>query len=122
MIVVDSAVWIDHYHHGSEQLTELMAFKAALMHPFVLGEIALGTLRDRAAFLDSATDLPLPPIAEPQEVLNLIASAALHGTGIGYVDAHLVAATMLIENGALWTTDRRLNAVARRIGIAFDTP
>jgi predicted nucleic acid-binding protein len=119
MIVVDSAVWIDHYHHGIDQLDELMAFKAALMHPFVLGEIALGTLRNRADFLDNAADLPLPPVAEPLEVLNLIASAALHGSGIGYVDAHLIAATMLIPNGALWTTDRRLGTVAKQIGIAF---
>ena len=119
MIVVDSSVWIDHHHHGIDQLTELMAFRAALMHPFVLGEIALGTIRSRQAFLEDASDLPLPPIAEPREVLNLIRSAELYGTGIGYVDAHLVAATMLITNGALWTTDRRLHGVAERLDIAF---
>lgn len=119
MIIVDSAVWIDHYHRGIEQLTELMAFKALLMHPFVLGEIALGTLRNRGSFLENAADLPIATVAEPQEVFSLISSGELHGSGIGYVDAHLIAATMLTPNGALWTSDRRLKLVAERLGIAF---
>jgi predicted nucleic acid-binding protein len=119
MIIVDSAVWIDHHHKGIDQLYELMSLEAALMHPFVLGEIALGSLRDHKDFIVSARDLPQPPQAETPEVLNLIVNARLHGTGIGYVDAHLLASTMLIPNGALWTRDKRLRAVAERLNLAF---
>jgi predicted nucleic acid-binding protein len=120
MIVVDSSVWIDHHHKGIDQLGELMALRSALMHPYVLGEIALGSLRDHRDFIDAARDLPEAPLAETPEVLNLIINADLHGSGIGYVDAHLIAATMLVPGGALWTRDRRLLAVAERLGIACD--
>jgi len=119
MIVVDSAVWIDHHHKAIAQLGELMALGAALMHPFVLGEIALGSLRDQASFIATARDLPVAPLAEPLEVLNLITNARLDGSGIGYVDAHLIAATMLVPGGALWTRDKRLLAVAERLEIGF---
>jgi predicted nucleic acid-binding protein len=119
MIVVDSAVWIDHHHKGIDQLGDLMALKAALMHPFVLGEIALGSLHDHREFIDFARDLPEAPMAEMPEVLNLIVNARLHGSGIGYVDAHLIAATMLVPGGALWTRDRRLRTVAERLGLSW---
>ena len=119
MIIVDSAVWIDHHHKGIDQLWELMQLEAAMMHPYVLGEIALGSLRNHADFIAAARDLPQPPIAETPEVLNLIVNGGLHSSGIGYVDAHLLASTMLIPNGALWTRDRRLHAVAERLEIAF---
>jgi predicted nucleic acid-binding protein len=120
MIVVDSSVWIDHHHHGIAGLAELLEAGAALMHPFVLGEIALGSLRNPAAFLGPARQLPQPPIAEADEVLNLIGNAGLAGSGIGYVDTHLLASAMLVPAGALWTHDKRLLAVATRLGLHFD--
>ena len=119
MIVIDSNIWIDHFHHIDTYLIDLMAERNALMHPFVVGEIALGSLRDRAAFMSVASKLPRPPVAETAEVLNLIVSASLSGSGIGYVDAHLIASTMLVSKGALWTRDRRLHTAANRLGIAF---
>lgn len=119
MIVVDSAIWIDHLHTTDRHLGKLLADRHALMHAFVLGEIALGSLRDRATFIEIASQLPQAPLAETAEVLNLIASAALGGSGIGYVDAHLLASTLLIPNGTLWTRDKRLHAVAMRLQIAF---
>jgi len=119
MIVVDSAIWIDHLHTSDLRLGELMADRHAFMHPFVVGEIALGSLRDRATFIEIANQLPQAPLAETTEVLNLITSANLGGSGIGYVDAHLLASTMLIPNGALWTRDKRLHVVAMNLYIAF---
>ena len=118
MIVVDSAIWIDHLHHGDDHLIDLMADRSALMHPFVIGEIALGSLRDRQTFITIASKLPRPPVADAAEVLNLITSAALGGSGIGYIDAHLIASTLLVPKAVLWTNDRRLHAVAERLGIA----
>ncbi len=119
MIVVDTVIWIDHFHHRNDKLAELMDERLALMHPYVLGEIALGSLRDRSAVIAIAGKLPRPPVAEPAEVLNLIASAGLAGSGIGYVDAHLIASTILTSNGALWTRDKRLQAAAERLTIDF---
>jgi predicted nucleic acid-binding protein len=120
MIIVDSSVWIDHFriHHGG--LAALLDERLALMHPFVLGEIALGNLREPEAVLGAAGRLPRPAVAEPAEVLNLIASAGFAGSGIGYVDAHLIASTMLTAKGRLWTRDKRLLAVAERLEIAFN--
>lgn len=119
MIVVDSAIWIDHLHHSDAILEGLLVERHALMHPYVAGEIALGSLRDRAMFIEIANTLPRPPVADVAEVLNLITSAGLGGTGIGYVDTHLLASALLIPNGLLWTRDRRLHAAAGRLGIAF---
>ena len=119
MIVVDTVVWIDHFHHRNNQLADLLAEGLALMHPFVLGEIALGNLRDRDDVIAIAGKLPQPLVAEPIEVLNLIASADLAGSGIGYVDAHLIASTILTSDGTLWTRDKRLVAVAERLGVAM---
>ncbi len=118
MIVVDSAIWIDHLHRVDQHLIDLMDQRKALMHPFVIGEVALGSLRDRAAFIAIASRLPRPPVADTAEVLNLIASADLGGSGIGYVDAHLLASTILVPRGVLWTNDRRLHAAADRLGVA----
>ncbi|KPF62782.1 hypothetical protein IP88_14260 [alpha proteobacterium AAP81b] len=120
MIVVDTSVWIDHHHHGIAALGDLLEAGVALMHPFVLGEIALGSLRDPGAFLGPARLLPTPLIADAGEVLNLIVNAGLGGSGIGYVDAHLLASAMLVPGGALWTHDKRLLAAATRLGLAFD--
>ena len=120
MIVVDSAIWIDHLHHSDDHLIALMAERQALMHPFVIGEIALGSLRDRAAFIEIAGRLPCPPVASPAEVLNLIISASLGGAGIGYVDAHLLASTILVPKGLLWTRDKRLAKMAVQLGLAFN--
>lgn len=120
MIVVDSAVWIDHHHRKIAPLDELMALRGAMMHPFVLGEIALGNLRNREGFIAFARDLPEPPLAEPVEVLNLIMNAQLAGSGIGYVDAHLLASTMLLPGGLLWTHDKRLAKMALQLGIAHE--
>lgn len=122
MIIVDSAVWIDHHHKNIAALDDLMALRGAIMHPFVLGEIALGNLLSREAFIAFARDLPEPPIAEPTEVLNLIVNAQLEGSGIGYVGAHLLASTMLVPGGLLWTSDKRLHTVAKRLGIDYPSP
>ena len=119
MIIVDSAIWIDHLHQFDADLDGLMDQRHALMHPFVIGEVALGSLRDRETFINIASKLPRPPMASVAEVLKLITSAALGGSGIGYVDAHLLASTILVPSGAIWTRDKRLIAVAERLNIAL---
>lgn len=118
MILADTMIWADHIGHPNAQLFELLDAEKIVMHPYVIGELSLGNLPERSRFIAELSRLPRPPIAKHREVANLIESAKLHGTGIGYVDAHLVASTMLMANGRLWTLDKRLATVATRLGIA----
>jgi predicted nucleic acid-binding protein len=118
VILVDTSVWVEHLHVGNEDLAALLNGAEVLGHPFVMGELALGNLRPRNPFLSDLRDLPQAIVAENDEVLRLIDRHALFGRGIGYVDAHLLAATRLTVGGKLWTRDRRLHAVAARLGLA----
>lgn len=126
MILVDTSVWVDHLRSGDETLASLLHAGRVLAHPFVIGELALGTLRRRREILDLLEDLPHATVASHEEVLSFIERQALAGLGIGYVDAHLLAATRLTAGSALWTRDRRLAAGAERLGLASnpspDTP
>ena len=119
MIIADTMVWADFIARGDEQLVDLLARERTLMHPYVRGEISLGNLANRAAILADLDTLPPAPVADHGEVLGLIESAGLFGSGVGYVDAHLLASARLLPNGALWTRDKRLAAVAERLSVSF---
>lgn len=118
MILVDTSVWVDHLRVGDTIVEALLEFGRVLVHPFVVGELALGKLRQRQAILASLQDLPRANAASDQEVLHFIERYALAGLGIGYVDVHLLAATQLTPGSSLWTRDKRLSAVAERLGLA----
>ena len=118
MILVDTSVWIEHLRSASAILTELLGDGQVLVHPFVLGELALGSLRQRDVFLSDLRDLPQAIVASDGEVLSLIDRRTLFGRGIGYVDAHLLAAARLTAGSKLWTHDRRLQAVAVQLDLA----
>ena len=115
MILVDTSVWVDHLHGVDTEL----ARGAVLMHPFVVGEIACDSLRDRAAILELLQDLPTAVSADSAEVLGFIERHGLHGKGIGYVDVHLLASVALTEASCLWTRDKRLHAAAQDLGMAY---
>lgn len=119
MILVDTAVWIDHFRDGDRQLSELLDRSVVLAHPWVIGELALGNLRGRAEILRLLADLPQATIAMPGELLALIEHRKLYGIGIGYVDAQLLAATILTDGATLWTRDRQLNAAAQQLEVAY---
>ncbi|WP_458765186.1 type II toxin-antitoxin system VapC family toxin [Cupriavidus basilensis] len=118
MILVDTSVWIDHLRAGDAALAALLDANRVLAHPFVIGEIALGSLRQRDLVLGALRDLPRAVVATDDEVDRMIEDQVLYGLGIGYVDAHLLAATRLTPGSALWTRDRRLLVVADRLGLA----
>jgi hypothetical protein len=119
MIVVDTAIWIDHLRRPIPGLAGLLANGQVLVHPFVVGEIALGSIKDRLAVVTGLRLLPQPRMAFDSEVLMFIERQELHGTGLGYVDAHVLLATRLTDGARLWTRDRRLHAAAARLGIAW---
>ncbi len=122
MIIVDSSVWIDHLRADDPDLAALLADGVVLLHPFVLGEVSVGSFRNRVATLKDMRELPAAVVAEPDEVLHLIERETLFGLGIGYVDAHLLASARLMEDTKVWTRDRRLGAAAARLSLAWGLP
>ena len=118
MILVDTSIWVHHLRGGDERLAALLDGGEVLAHPFVIGELALGNLRQRNVFLSDLLRLPQADVASDEEVLRLIDREKLYGHGIGYVDAHLLAAARLTAETKLWTRDRTLNTVAVQLGLA----
>jgi predicted nucleic acid-binding protein len=118
VILVDTSVWVDHLRATDRPLVGLLDAGQVLGHPFVIGELALGKLRRREIILGALQDLPQASVATDEEVLHFIDRHALHGRGIGYVDAHLLAAVALTAGTTLWTRDRRLHDAAVRLGSA----
>ena len=117
MILVDTSVWVDHLRSGLPLLANFLEKGEVLIHPWVIGEIACGNLRNRNQVLELLQGLPAAVVASDSEVLLLIERSNLMGRGIGYVDAHLLAAAKLSRCG-LWTQDRRLAALAQDQGLA----
>lgn len=122
MILVDTSVWVDHLRAGVARLAALLERGAVVVHPFVVGEIACGNLVQRGSVLELLQNLPAAVVAEPTEVLAFVERHRLYGRGVGYVDVHLLASIALTEATALWTRDKRLDAVARSLGYALPIP
>jgi predicted nucleic acid-binding protein len=118
MILVDSSIWVDHLRRGEKMLKALLAAGSVLTHPCVIGELALGHLRQRTEILRSLHDLPQAICASDEEVLAFIESSALAGLGIGYVDAKLLASARL-SSARLFTYDKRLHEVAVKLSLAY---
>ncbi|MDP1680208.1 MAG: type II toxin-antitoxin system VapC family toxin [Burkholderiales bacterium] len=119
MILVDTSVWIDHLRAGDAELTALLNGSQVMMHPFVLGELACGNLHNRTEVMALLKDLPRAKLATDEEVLFFIERHALMGRGIGYVDAHLLAAVILGGVTRIWTRDKRLRTVADALALAY---
>lgn len=120
MILADTSVWVDHLRAGDAELAALLNGSQVLMHPCVLGELACGNLRNRTEVLALLKDLPRAAVATDEEVLFFIERHALMGRGIGYVDAHLLAAVTLGGGARLWTRDKRLRTVADALALAYE--
>ena len=117
MILVDTGIWIDHLKLNQPDLSALLQRRQALMHPMVLGELLLGGLPS-ARLIADLHDLPTAVVARLDEVRLLIMTHPLSGTGIGYVDAHLVASCLLTPGQTLWTRDSRLRRVAEGLSVS----
>ena len=119
MILVDTSLWVDHLRKGAPRLAAALEQGSALMHPFVLGELACGNLKNRREVLRLLGDLPGAPVATDREVLDFIERRALMGRGMGYIDVHLLASVALAGSARLWTRDKRLAAVAAELELAY---
>ena len=118
MILVDASVWVDHLRRNNAALVELLNGGRVLVHPFVIGEVALGQMRQREVILAALLDLPRAQVATAEEVMTFIERHNLYGRGVGYVDVHLLAAARLTTDATLWTNDQRLHVVADALGLA----
>jgi predicted nucleic acid-binding protein len=119
LILVDTSVWVDHLRRGDLGLVALLERTAVVMHPFVVGEIACGSLKDRQSLLELLHDLPRAVIATDDEAMQFIERHRLFGKGIGYIDVHLLASVALTGGAQLWTRDQRLRQVAAAMGFAY---
>lgn len=118
MILVDTSVWIEHFRSPNRALGELLDQGQVFAHPFVLGEIACGNLKNRSEIIALMQALPTVPRADDEEVLLFIEQRGLMGRGIGWIDIHLLA-SCLMEPCPIWTADRRLKTVAEELGATF---
>ena len=114
MTLVDTSVWIDHLRRGNDRLSGLLDEARVLCHPFIIGELACGNLAERGRVLRLLDALPGVALAEHEEVLALVRTHRLHGQGLGWIDMHLLASTLL-AGCPLWTLDKRLEATAVRM-------
>jgi hypothetical protein len=119
VILVDSSIWIEHLRHESATMSSLLTSHRLLIHPFVIGEIAVGHLRNRRQILQALSDLPAAVAASDREVLEFVDRYLLAGRGLGYIDVHLLAATRL-SRASLWTADKRLQASAELLSLSAE--
>ena len=119
MILVDSSVWIDHLHRAEVGLIALLDANEVAVHPMVIGELALGAIVERDAFLELLTALPSVVEASHPEVLRFVSDRRLQGRGLSFVDVHLLAAVVLSSDARLWTRDRRLREAAVELGLEW---
>ena len=119
MILVDTSVWVDHLQKGVPALADALEREVVMTHPFVIGELACGNLRNRGEVLGLLAALPSALLANDEETLLFIEQRKLMGKGISYVDAHLLASVTLTEDALLWTRDKRLIAAAADLRLAM---
>jgi predicted nucleic acid-binding protein len=119
MILVDTSIWIDHLDKANPIMQELLKEQRILMHPFVLGEIAMGSLRKREFVLSVLSAFESAPLAREDEVLSFVRAYRLFGKGIGYIDAHILTSAKLAPGTQLWTRDKRLQALAAALSIDY---
>lgn len=118
MVLVDTSVWVSHLREGNVGLEKLLSDGEVVCHPFIVGELACGNLKNRYEILTYLQSLPMTILAEDEEVLRFIENNQLMGKGLGYIDIHLIASAVLTDV-PLWTLDKTLDKFTKKIGIDY---
>ena len=118
MVLVDTSIWVDHLHAPDTRLQEALRAGDVIAHPFIIGELACGNLRQRARVLSLLESLPTASVATHEEVLTLLGAQRLFGKGLGYIDVHLLASARL-SHVKLWTRDKNLRRAAVSLELSF---
>ncbi len=119
MILVDTSIWISHFRKSNPHLMDLLLDELVACHPFVVGELACGNIKNREEIISLLKALPQAQVAEDDEILQFIEHKKLIGIGIGLIDVHLLASSLL-TNLDLWTADKRLRTTASRFNILYE--
>ena len=119
-VLVDTSVWVEHLRKGDGHLVQLLENGQVISHPFVISELACGNLKNRSVILNALSELEKTPTIELDEYMLFIDRNKLHGKGIGFVDVHLLASTLL-ANATLWTADKKLKQIAIGLSIAYSS-
>jgi hypothetical protein len=122
LILADTSVWIDHLRLGNQQLQKQLNLGQIAVHPCVIAELALGSLKERSRTLALLDLLPQVRVAQLNEIRTLIEARRLYGHGIGLTDAHLIASVLIHPPTLLWTKDKQLRKVAESFGIHATLP
>lgn len=120
MILIDTCVWVDHFRRADPNVSTLVTEGIAQQHPFVTGELAVGTLRFRDRTLLFLRNLPQAHVVEETQIYDVVDDLDLAGIGVGFVDVHLLATLITMPDLLLWTRDRRLRVQAERLGVAYE--
>jgi predicted nucleic acid-binding protein len=120
LVLADTSIWVDHLRNEDVWFGDLLEHGAVAIHPFVIGELALGNVPNFDNFIHDLRDLPQVSVVDIDAVLQLIKRDKLSGSGIGYVDAHLLASVAQMPATKLLTSDKRLHAAATRLAVAFE--
>ncbi len=118
MVIVDTSIWVSHLRKGSSQLEKLLMDAEVICHPFIIGELACGNLKNRNEIISLLQSLPMAPTIDFDEFLFFIDRNHLVGKGVGFVDVHLLASAQLMEV-PLWTADKRLQSAAEQLELTF---
>ncbi len=118
MVLVDTSVWVSHFRNTERELVGLLNRGWVMCHPFIVGELACGNLKNRKVILSLLQDLPMAAMVEHQEVLAFIETQGMMGKGLGYVDVHLLASSR-ITGVPVWTLDSKMLRVARSLGCSY---
>ena len=118
MVLVDTSVWVVHLRNGNIGLETLLNEGHVVCHPFIVGELACGNLKNRAEILSLLQALPMAIYVEHEEVMRFIEDHTLMGEGLGYIDIHLIASALLTEI-PVWTVDKKLNEISSKLGIGY---
>jgi len=119
MVLVDTSVWVSHLRKGNSNLERLLNDCDVICHPFIIGELSCGNLKNRSEILTLLQALPMATQVEHEEVMHFIENKQLMGKGIGYVDVHLIASAVLTDV-PIWTLDKTLNEISTKLGLSFD--
>ncbi|UCC41273.1 MAG: type II toxin-antitoxin system VapC family toxin [Candidatus Aminicenantes bacterium] len=118
MILADTSIWVSHFRYGNPRLEELLLEGEVICHPFIIGELACGNLKNRQEILSLLKALPTAKTADHKEILYFIEKHRLMGIGLGYVDAHLLASALL-STIPLWTKDENLKRAALKLKVSY---
>lgn len=118
MVLVDTSIWVEHFRHGREDLRSLLEENQVYCHPFIIGELACGHLKNRSEILSLLASIQQSLVSEDEEILEMIEANGICGRGVGWIDVHLLSSALL-SGARLLTLDRKLKKIAQEFSIAY---